>query len=388
MKEKILKLNDIKSANLSTVLDLLLQSDGLSRIELARKMGCDNTTVSRAVRELIARGIVIPGEKNGQEHGRPRVMLRLNPDGPALIGISLEAERITGVLTDLRGEVRNRDQVVFNAPPEREEFLTQVRAVIRRLKEIAGARFTGIGVAVFGSYSGPDCVMENAAALPALNGVNLRVFLANAAETTPVICDHMVGRMSFLTRKFPEFNTGTVMLISADSMIGSLIAENGRFLFARNNHSGELGHTVCIPEGPLCGCGRRGCLETVASARALLRACRSRLGTVDLDFGQLCLRFRNGDPAVTEEAAAAAAYLGIAVSNQINSCPVDQLVLTGRMLDLGEKFRSMLTEKIDAIAFPSVKEHLALRFIRLDGEHSLARGAAIFAGRFSGLFRP
>ena len=77
MKETILKLNDIKSTNLQRVLDILLESDGLSRIELARKMGCDNTTVSRAVRELIARGIIIPGGKNEQEHGRPRVMLRL-----------------------------------------------------------------------------------------------------------------------------------------------------------------------------------------------------------------------------------------------------------------------------------------------------------------------
>ena len=50
MKEMILKLNDIKSTNLQRVLDILLESDGLSRIELARKMGCDNTTVSRAVR--------------------------------------------------------------------------------------------------------------------------------------------------------------------------------------------------------------------------------------------------------------------------------------------------------------------------------------------------
>lgn len=388
MKEKILKLNDIKSANLAAVLDLLLQSDGLSRIELARKMGCDNTTVSRAVRELIARGIVIPGEKNGQEHGRPRVMLRLNPDGPALIGVSLEAERITGVLTDLRGEVRDRDQVVFNAPPEREEFLAQVQAVIRRLKQAAGERLTGIGVAVFGSYAGPDFIMENAAALPALNGLNLRVFLENAAGTGPVICDHMVARMSFLTRKFPEFNTGAVMLISADSGIGSLIAENGRFLFARNHHSGELGHTICIPDGPPCSCGRRGCLETVASARALLQVCRRRLAMPDLDFEQLCLRFRNGDPTVAEETAAAAAYLGIAVSNQINSCPVDQLILTGCMLELGAKFRSMLEAKIDAIAFPSVKEALTLRFIRLDCEHSLARGAAVYAGRFAGLFRP
>ena len=383
MKETILKLNDIKSTNLQRVLDILLESDGLSRIELARKMGCDNTTVSRAVRELIARGIIIPGGKNEQEHGRPRVMLRLNPEGPAMIGIALEAERITGVLTDLRGEIREREQVIFTAPPDRDAFLGQIESVISRLKQRAAARLTGIGVAAFGSYSGPDYILENAAALPALNGLNLRSFLEHAAGTGPVICDHLVARMSFLSRTFPEFNSGSVMLISSGSGIGSLIAENGRFLFAKNNHGGELGHSICIPDGPLCSCGRRGCLETVASTRSILKVCRRRLASPDLTFGQLCRLFQSGDSVAEEAVAKAAGYLGIAVANQINSCPMDKLVITGRILEFGPKFQTLLEEKIDAIVFPSVKTGMTMHFIRLDHEYSLACGAAVFAGRFS-----
>lgn len=388
MKEKILKLNDIKSTNLQTVLDILLQSDGLSRIELARKMGCDNTTVSRAVKALIDRGIVIPGEKNEQEHGRPRVTLRLNPEGPAVIGISLEAERVTGVITDLRGEVRNRDQVVFGHAPDREEFLSQIESVIRRLKQSAGKRLAGIAVAAFGSYSDRDFVLENAAALPALNGLNLRTFLDRAAGPDALICDHLVAKMSFLTRMFPEFNSGLVMLISSGSGIGSLMAENGRFLFARNNHGGELGHTISIPDGPLCSCGRRGCLETAASLRALLQNTRKRLRRPDLTFEQLCILFQEGNGAVRCETASAASYLGTAAANLLNSCPVDKLILTGRMLELGPEFQAMLEEKINTLVFPSIRNSLSLHFIRLDYEHSLARGAAIFAGRISGVCRP
>ena len=63
MREKILKLNDIKNKNYRTVLDILLQSKGLSRVELAQKMGCDNTTVSRTVRALIERGIIVHEKK-------------------------------------------------------------------------------------------------------------------------------------------------------------------------------------------------------------------------------------------------------------------------------------------------------------------------------------
>ena len=385
MKEKILKLNDIKNTNLQTVLKILLESDGLSRIELAHKMGCDNTTVSRAVRELIARGIVIPGGKAELEHGRPRIRLKLNPEGPAVIGISLEAERINGVVTDLRGEILEREQVIFCGVPTRKQFLDAAARIVRSMKEKTAGRFAGMGVAAFGNYTGPDFKLENAAALPALNGLELRPFLNREAECEVTICDHLVAKMAFLTRMFPEFNSGSVMLISSGSGIGSLIAEQGRFLFVRNNHSGELGHTVCIPDGLRCGCGRRGCLETVASIRALLHSCRRKLKKPDLTFEDVCRLFQAGRPTVLAEVRSVADHLGTAISNQLNSYPMDRLIITGRMLELGPDFQSMLEKIIKSNVFPSVRSGLSVHFIRLDHDNSLARGAAIFSERTSGL---
>ena len=301
MKEKILKLNDIKNSNLQAVLEIMLRSDGLSRTEIARKMGCDNTTVSRAVRELIKRGILIPGEKTEQEHGRPRERLNFNPAGPALIGISLEPERITGTLTDLRGEIREQAQVSFGKVPEKENFLDAAAQIIRDMKSKAGKDLAGIGVSVFGNYSGKEFRLDNAAALPALNGFELRPFLNREAGCEVTICDHLVAKMAFLTRLFPEFNSGSVMLISSGSGIGSLISEQGRFIFVKDNHSGEFGHTICVPEGRSCGCGRRGCLETVSSIPSLLHSCREKLGKPEISFDDLCAAFQNGNSDVAAE---------------------------------------------------------------------------------------
>ena len=382
MKEKILKLNDIKNKNYQTVLDILLQSEGLSRIELAQKMGCDNTTVSRAVRALIERGIIVHGKKSGQDHGRPRITLELNPEGPVLIGVSLEAERITGVITDLRGVVREKAQVIFSESPSKEFFFREVHRILQHLKQIAGERLSGIGAAVFGNYSGSEFTIENAAALPVLNGAKLQTELMEAAGSQVTICDHLVAKMSFLERELPEFNTGIVMLISAGSGIGSLIAENGRFLFTRNNHSGELGHSVCVPDGLPCSCGRKGCLETVVSIRALLKICRKKLHQPELSFDQLCKKYQSGDKTVSEEVERCAEYLSTAISNQLNSYPVDKLVITGRMLELGACFQTSLEEKISSSLFTLFRQGLSKQFVRLDYDNSLARGAAIFAGRF------
>ena len=94
MQKNIIKLNDVKTNNTLALLKLFLHRTEISRIEIAEELSCDNTTVTRAVRELINRKIIIQGTKKEQDHGRPRVMLKLNPEGPAFIGISLESDRI------------------------------------------------------------------------------------------------------------------------------------------------------------------------------------------------------------------------------------------------------------------------------------------------------
>ncbi len=381
MKEKILKLNDIKSTNLQAVLDILLQSDGLSRVELARRIGCDNTTVTRAVSALIAHGIVVQGEKMEQALGRPRVILRINPDGPLLLGISLELEHITGVLTDLRGVPQERYQIDFKQLPSKTTFLNAVINVIQHLKNMTKDRLCGIGAAVFGIYSGDDFKLENVAALPSLNGLELRSFFEKNADSKVTICDHLVAKMSYFSRQLPQLNSGTVMLVSAGNGIGSLMAEDGRLIFSRNNHGGELGHTICLPNGILCSCGRRGCLETVASIPALLRRCRDKLSMSQLDFNHICQLYQSGDKTICREVKTVVDFLGISIANLLNNNPVQQLVITGRILRLGQDFQITLQAKINSILFASVKNGMTTHFLLPEQEDSLACGAAIFAGQ-------
>ena len=381
MKEKILKLNDIKSTNLQAVLEILLLSEGLSRVELARKMGCDNTTVTRAISALIKHGVVVQGEKKELGHGRPRVILRINPQGPLLLGLSLEADCITGVLTELRGVTQEQYRINFEKPPAQKAFLDAIADVMQHLQKIAKDRLRCIGVAVFGIYSGEEYKLENAAALPSLNGMELRPFFKAAAKMEVMICDHLVAKMSYLSRKIPQLNSGTVMLVSAGNGIGSLMVADGRPVFSRNNHGGELGHTIFLPNGLLCSCGRRGCLETVASIPALLSRCRDKLSMPKLDFDHVCQLYRDGDKAVRHEVKSIVDYLGIAIANLLNNNPVEQLVVTGGILSLGQDFQSSLEMKINSILFASVKSGMTVRFLQPESDDSLACGAAVFAGQ-------
>ena len=75
-REKILNLNNIKERNVLALLELLLRYDSLSRVELAKKMNCDNTTVTRTVRDLLAHGLLVPSGKTGRQRSRSQLWNR------------------------------------------------------------------------------------------------------------------------------------------------------------------------------------------------------------------------------------------------------------------------------------------------------------------------
>ena len=386
MQKNIIKLNDVKTNNTLALLKLFLHRTEISRIEIAEELSCDNTTVTRAVRELINRKIIIQGTKKEQDHGRPRIMLKLNPEGPVFIGISLESDRINGVITDLRGTILQSERIIFADQLEKKIFLNQAAELSKRLQVQAGERLSGFGVSVFGSFSGDEFTFDKAAALPSLNGFKLLPFFQKHTAAKITVCDLLVGRMAFISRSYPQFNSGTVMLVSCGGGIGSLFAENGRLLFSRNNHGGELGHLISVPGGELCECGRRGCLETVASVKTLIKKCNMR-SNKNYDFNEICELFAADDPIINEEVNSIAAYLGTAISNQLNTCPVDRLIITGRTINLGKKFQQLLTENINNLLFSFVKNHLQIDFIPSDKDNDAAIGAAVLSADLTELLR-
>lgn len=378
MKGPIITLNEVKRSNLRAVLALLVRSGELSRVEIAERLGCDNTTVSRAVRELIGRGVIGTAGRNGGSPGRPRVALRVDPEGPQVIGIALEPECVTGVLTDLASSVRHSEKVIFRDVSSQEAYLLAAEEIVSKLVSRAGERLAGVGATVFGSYYGEDFTVEKAAALPLLNGVKLRPFFERAAGREVLICDHTVSRARLLARRYPELNAGSVLLAAVGRGLGLAAAENGRLLFSRNGHGGEFGHMVRVPGGIPCACGRRGCLETVSSTAAMTENYRRRTGR-SVSFDALAEEFRRGSAEADAAVLPALDELGRAFSEQLNNWQADKLAVTGDVLKLGPRFEEYLTRKIEAGIFSLVRGNLSFHFPDLRDEDSLAVGAAVSA---------
>ena len=175
--------------------------------------------------------------------------------------------------------------------------------------------------------------------------------------------------------------------------IGGGCVYEGKIFRGKTSSVLEIGHTQVLPNGPLCGCGRRGCLEAVASRLAIAAAAAAAafrgeapylLANAGMDLANirsaaLAASVQNGDRAVEKIVRDAAYWLGIAIANAVNLLGPDVVVLGGGLV---EAFPTLLKEEIEKTArkrvMPAFESAFEVVVAKL-ADNATAMGAAAWA---------
>ena len=358
----LLNLNDIRPRNALAILNALRLRPALSRSELARELNCDATTVTRVTRDLIALGALRMEGVVKSTGGRPREPVSLNAGWKIAIGVELSPRHITGVLVDLKGNVLVRERALLSADRTRDEFVESLHAIVSRLLDsISREKLLGVGVASFGLFAGREKVLENVAAYPAIVGFDIPGFFEHEFGISPEITDVTSASMLHEVWFDHVAAEGSLMLFSVDAGIGCAVAIDGKPVLRKHACAGEFGHTIFDPGGDRCGCGRRGCLETLCSTAVLERTAREIASDPALDFTTISKEYVAGEARFHRAVQECATWLGIAVANQVNSLAPDHVSMTGEMFELGAGFSEHVLSTVEDHVFPAFREGLTLR---------------------------
>lgn len=112
--------------------------------------------------------------------------------------------------------------------------------------------------------------------------------------------------------------------------VGGVIAVDGKVRLAHDGTAGELGHQTIDPDGPMCGCGNRGCVEAFARADQIAAAC----GTATAEAGIAAARA--GDALAIDGLARIGRYLGIGIANAVTVISPDRVVIGGGIAAAGD----------------------------------------------------
>jgi glucokinase len=244
------------------------------------------------------------------------------------IGIDLGGTNLRWAVVDAAGERLYQDRI--DRPHSLGEIVTAIHAGVRACRErypnVVGAGIAVPGVLQNGLVNSYNLGWQDVPLEPALADLEVPATLLNDMAAGAV------GELDFGRAR----GCRNVIFITISTGIGAGIILNGDVYSGANGLAGEVGHTVVDLNGLLCGCGRRGCWEMIASGTAHRRRIREAYtsGTwPNLDRepspGEVTKRAREGDRAARALVLRTARYLGIGVSNLANLYDPEAVIFTG-----------------------------------------------------------
>jgi len=357
----LLQLKNIRLRNTLSVLNVLRGRERLSRVELAQELNCPGTAITRITRELIAKGVLKPVGLSESKGGRPREQIELVADWKKTIGIELSPHRITGILSDLKGHILVREEIFLSEQLGIEEFIHSIELVAERLLGACEKeKLLGVGIATFGPFSGESGVLGNVAACPALDYFDIRKFFEDNFALTPQIMDATYARALYEIWFNQAPAQGSFLLFDVGAGIGCATVYDGNIVFGKYANVGELGHTVYQIDGENCACGKKGCLETLCSIRVVEQKARTLKKSSKLKFADVLRSYLSGKDDFNAIIDDSAHWLGLAIANQINFLIPEKIILTGEMLQLGERFFQQVSKSVEEYLFPAFRQEVSL----------------------------
>ncbi|MFD8813197.1 ROK family transcriptional regulator, partial [Streptomyces sp. NPDC059627] len=275
---------DVRRRNLALVLRYLDAHGPCARTEVAVGTGLVHATVTALVAELIDRGLVCEaGSVPSGGRGRPRRLLRLEPERVVILAAQVTLESVHVMAADFQGHVLHRESAPHHAPYGDPRALAAVIACLVRSAEAAvrdatpHAHLAQLAVAMAGPVVGPSHLV--AAAIDfGWHSTDLRALVA--AELPGLDCPVDVvndANMAALAEYHALAADGvrhpdTVAYIKADTGVGGGLLVGGRVHSGSHGMAGEIGHLPIALDGPECRCGARGCLATYLGPEPLIRA--------------------------------------------------------------------------------------------------------------------
>ncbi|MDQ7809022.1 ROK family protein [Amycolatopsis sp. A133] len=362
----------------------------VTRLEIARTTGLSAATVSGLVADLIADGVLVELERRvppaGVAGGRPAAALAVNPALGVLIGVHLAHAGIRILLAGVDGTVRaehTHDIDVDHRPADTLEYVASTALDLVADLGIPHRELLGVGVAV----SAPVLLhSQTLGSPPMLNDwgevdiatrlrkrMGLPVHLGNDADLG-ALAEWRLGAAA---------SVDNLVYVMLSEGVGAGLVLQGRLYDGDAGAAGELGHVTVVPDGQICRCGSRGCLETVVGARALATTLAHSHGPA-CGFIDLITLAHRGDPGVRRLLGDAGRAVGTALAPVCTVLNPKLVVVGGTLAQAGEPLLSGIRETLGRGVSPVTNRTPEVLPGAL-GTGAEALGAVITANQFADL---
>ncbi|GGA86431.1 transcriptional regulator [Brucella endophytica] len=358
------------------ILRAISESGPLSRTELTSVLGLSKAAMSGLARDLIDKGVL---QETVQVYGqgRPSLLLDIHPGCAFLIGVSLLQDPAPIVMTDLGGEIVAEVHIPLSRDPEKiaAEIAASLSALLND-RPGSRERLAGIGIALSGFVDRTQsrCVQST---LLGWQDVPLAEIVA-AKVDVPVFIENDAKAVAVSEKLFGEAReVQNFSLVSLGDGIGCAHFIDGKLYRGNHGGAGEIAHLTIEPGGAPCRCGKRGCLDTVASMKAIRESARAE-GLICQTLDEIETEAATGNTTAIRILHRAGSALGLAIAHIIQLNDPGEILVTHDEYSFDGLLGTVMRQAIEANVLPRQANETAIRTLRVD-ETVWARGAAAIA---------
>ncbi len=379
----------------SLVFDAIRAAGPISRVELAAKCALTEATISNVVRIMLLDGLVVETGFSGSTGGKRRTLLEVNSAARFAVGVSLDREDITLVVSDLSGRMLGTSKEVGTGDTYPGIVVKAVAGAISDLlrdNDVDRSAVVGIGVASPGPLDTRRGVLRGQRPSSAWRDYPLEERLEDLTGLRVVLDNDATCAAlgEFWTNRSVSTAPVSATVYMADG-IGCGILIDGRIFHGTSSNAGELGHISLDTAGPVCQCGSRGCVEMYASPGAVAAAALAdphlvaelaltpKVASSRDNYSRIAHAAVNGNRRAEALVSAAAVSLAEGLITLTNILDLDRVTLSGPGFSVaGPIFTRVIGERLTAGIF--MREiHPVQTLLSSIGEESAAVGAAAMA---------
>ncbi len=378
---------DLRKANQSEILRKVYFEGPITRLEVSQDLGISPATVTNIVNHLLAENILIESGLKRSEGGRPSTLLEINPAYGYIIGFEVGETAIQVELFDILFNHLGKQNYLLKGdridPQEMVDLLVEGIETIIRQANLAPDDILGIGIGFPGLV---DPVNGVSVFTPNWGWHNISITnLLKERLSIPMYLDNGAKAMAIAEMLFGAgkgVNDLAVLLLGTG--VGSGIISNRKLFRGCSNNAGEFGHTTLNPDGPVCRCGSKGCLEVYVGANGIIHRYEALIAqqmkppenSQISKIRKILEEYQAGQTEARQTVQETLHYIGVGIANLINTYNPEMLLLGGWSgLMIGERFLPEILEIVEKYALKQSLSRTTIQLCQL-GQGAVAMGAA------------
>ena len=385
---------NVKNVNKHTVLDLIRFSpNGISRVELSRRMGLTRAAVTAIVSDLLPTRIIREAGGINVRSGRPPVVLEIDPTRGFVVGIDFGASHLSILIADLGAHILEEAEIAIDIQDGPITCIDQADQLLHDLLKKVGRELKdilAIGVGVPGPIVSDAGMVLAPPIMPGWDRFPIRDTLEKMWGCPVSLSnDSELGALG-------EWAAGAgrgeqnLAYIKIGTGIGAGLLLEGQIYHGITGSAGEIGHLTIEENGPLCACGNHGCLEAIAGGRAIALQAReaarndkrTQLANIkpieSITARNVASAARLGDLLSQQILSRAGTYVGIAIAGVVNMFNPGMVIIGGGVAQSGDILLEPIRLAVQRRSLPAATRAVRITTAML-GRRSSSMGAIIQA---------